>query len=165
MTESTVPTTTTTPTTEPTTEPATESVVSTEPQAADKGEPTEEVASPEAPAEEPKKESEETPAEEAPATPKASISKRRTIFNPFGKPKKEEAKKEEAKKEEAKKEDHEEADGPKAESTTAPTPAETSEHKKKTKAFSFFSRSKVNLSLLSIVKFSDLTIFSSLLPK
>ncbi|KAG0762883.1 hypothetical protein G6F64_005173 [Rhizopus arrhizus] len=62
---------------------------------------------------------EQMPTEEIANAPKASVSKRRTIFNPFGK---------------SKKEDQEETEG---------AAVETAEQKKKTKGFgSFFSRSK-----------------------
>lgn len=67
---------------------------------------------------------EQMPTEEIANAPKASVSKRRTIFNPFGK---------------SKKEDQEETEG---------AAVETAEQKKKTKGFgSFFSRSKVKRSI------------------
>lgn len=103
--------------------------ISTEPTVdspiADKTETTEaEAVGTEGTVEEPTSVEEPVPTEEIANTPKASVSKRRTIFNPFGK---------------SKKEEQEEAEG---------SAVETAEQKKKTKGFgSFFSRSKVKRSI------------------
>lgn len=104
------PTTTTTePTVEPTVEPTTTTTTEVE---APKSTETEQQVEEEQPKDE------QVPTEEASPAPKTNLTKRRTIFNPFGKPKKEE---------------QVESD-------------ESAENKKKTKGFgAFFSKSKVTL--------------------
>jgi hypothetical protein len=107
------PTTTTTePTVEPTVEPTTTTTTTTTDVEAPKTTETEQQVEEEQPKDE------QVPTEEASPAPKTNLTKRRTIFNPFGKPKKEE---------------QVESD-------------ESAENKKKTKGFgAFFSKSKVTL--------------------